>query len=41
MEKILRPKEAIEISFTGFSIEDADLWGESQTVMVRWKKEAP
>lgn len=41
MEKILRPKEAIEISFTGFSIEDADLWGESQTVMVRWKKESP
>ncbi|MBM3197008.1 MAG: hypothetical protein FJZ61_03380 [Chlamydiae bacterium] len=40
MEKILRPKEGVEISFTGFSIEDADLWGESQTVMVRWRKEA-
>ncbi|MBM3195744.1 MAG: hypothetical protein FJZ62_03235 [Chlamydiae bacterium] len=34
----LSTKEPIEVLENGFSIEDKDLWGESQTLLVRLKK---
>ena len=37
LEKILLPNERLEIYTTGFSLDDKDLWGESQSVLVAYR----